>query len=554
MKTFYEFIRRESSEFRLPLLLMAVFAGIVNGLAVSVAIKSVAMLRPGDLPFEQMVKFAACIAAFWISKEHVLNRTTRIIEGIVENARMRILRKIRNTDLLVFESMDSGRVYSTLSTDAMTISVSAGAVINASSSIVMLGFIVVFIGVNSIHALLITAGMILLTVLYYLHKSRDVASELREASIRENVFFDNLHGVLSGFKEFKLNRKKANDFYEKELADVVSETAQLRTRAGMAMNHSVLIGQTFLFFTVAGLLFILPNIKPEDISIIGMLVPIVLFSAGPIGDIVVAIPALAKAEASIRNIQDLEDLIESGRSSVEQMAEEVGDEEPVAFESLELRQVSFQYPKNGTRPFTIQPFDLSLNKGEIVFLIGGNGSGKSTVLKLLTALYPPASGSLFLNGREVQEDGFGRYRDLFATIFTDFFLFRRLLGATGMERDRVMRLMEEFELKGKTDIVDGCITNTRLSTGQRKRLALIVAMLDDKPVYVFDEWAADQDPVFRKYFYHVILPELRNRGKTVLAVTHDDHFFHIADRVFQMEYGTLLPYDVKAHHPISTAR
>jgi len=467
---------------------------------------------------------------------------------------MRILRKIRNTDLLVFESMDSGRVYSTLSTDAMTISVSAGAVINASSSIVMLGFIVVFIGVNSIHALLITAGMILLTVLYYLHKSRDVASELREASIRENVFFDNLHGVLSGFKEFKLNRKKANDFYEKELADVVSETAQLRTRAGMAMNHSVLIGQTFLFFTVAGLLFILPNIKPEDISIIGMLVPIVLFSAGPIGDIVVAIPALAKAEASIRNIQDLEDLIESGRSSVEQMAEEVGDEEPVAFESLELRQVSFQYPKNGTRPFTIQPFDLSLNKGEIVFLIGGNGSGKSTVLKLLTALYPPASGSLFLNGREVQEDGFGRYRDLFATIFTDFFLFRRLLGATGMERDRVMRLMEEFELKGKTDIVDGCITNTRLSTGQRKRLALIVAMLEDKPVYVFDEWAADQDPVFRKYFYHVILPELRNRGKTVLAVTHDDHFFHIADRVFQMEYGTLLPYDVKAHHPISTAR
>lgn len=236
------------------------------------------------------------------------------------------------------------------------------------------------------------------------------------------------------------------------------------------------------------------------------------------------------------------------------MAEEVGDEEPVAFESLELRQVSFQYPKNGTRPFTIQPFDLSLNKGEIVFLIGGNGSGKSTVLKLLTALYPPASGSLFLNGREVQEDGFGRYRDLFATIFTDFFLFRRLLGATGMERDRVMRLMEEFELKGKTDIVDGCITNTRLSTGQRKRLALIVAMLEDKPVYVFDEWAADQDPVFRKYFYHVILPELRNRGKTVLAVTHDDHFFHIADRVFQMEYGTLLPYDVKAHHPISTAR
>ena len=109
-------------------------------------------------------------------------------------------------------------------------------------------------------------------------------------------------------------------------------------------------------------------------------------------------------------------------------------------------------------------------------------------------------------------------------------------------------------LKGKTDILDGSITNIRLSTGQRKRLALIVAILEDKPVYVFDEWAADQDPVFRKYFYHVILPDLRKRGKTVLAVTHDDHFFHIADRVFQMEYGTLLPYDTKAHHPVSPSR
>ncbi|MBN2233611.1 MAG: cyclic peptide export ABC transporter [Opitutales bacterium] len=554
MKTFYEFIRRESSEFRLPLLLMAIFAGIVNGLAVSVAIKSISMLRPGVLPFEQMVKFAACIAAFWISKEHVLNRTTRIVEGIVQNVRMRILRKIRNTDLLVFESMDSGRVYTTLSTDAMAISVSAGAVINASSSVVMLAFIVVFIGVNSIHALFITAGMIMLTVLYYLHKSRDVASQLREASIRENVFFDNLHGVLTGFKEFKLNRKKADDFYEKELADVVSETSQLRTRAGMAMNHSVLIGQSFLFFTVAGLLFILPNIKPDDISIIGMLVPIVLFSAGPIGDVVVAIPDLAKAEASIRNIQDLEALIESGSSPVEQKVEEVVDAEVVDFDSLELKQVSFQYPTTGTRPFTVQPFDFTLRKGEIVFLIGGNGSGKSTVLKLLTALYPPVTGSLFLNGEEIREEGLARFRNLFTTIFTDFFLFRRLLGAKRMERDRILRLMDEFELKGKTDIVDGCITNTRLSTGQRKRLALIVAMLEDKPVYVFDEWAADQDPVFRKYFYHVILQDLKNRGKAVLAVTHDDHFFGVADRVFQMEYGTLLPYDVKAHHPISTAR
>lgn len=526
----------------MPLLVMAVFAGLVNGLAVSVAISTISMVQPGQLNLGQLAKLSACILSFWISKEYVLNRTTKIVEGIIQNTRLRILKKIRNTDLLVFEKMDLGRVYSTLSTDAMTISVSAGAVINAGSSLVMLTFIVVLIGSTSMHALLITAAMICVTILYYLHKSQHVGEQLKQASLKENVFFENINGVLKGFKEFKLNRAKSNDFFNRELESIVSETAELRVKAGNAMNHSVLIGQTFLFFTIAGLLFILPSIKPDDIQILGVLVPIVLFSAGPIGDIVVAIPAVSKAQASIKNIETLEQMIDEGSSDIERDI----DNAPlrhIEFETLRFSNVSFQYPKMGSRPFKLESFDFELKKGEIVFIVGGNGSGKSTLLKLLTGLYPAETGEVLLNEDQLSPENLANYRNLFTSIFTDFFLFKRILGIDNIDPKRTRKLLEEFELKEKTDIVEGEITNMDLSTGQKKRLALIVATLEDKPICIFDEWAADQDPVFRRYFYNVILPDLKRQGKTVVAVTHDDHYFDKADRVMELDYGTMKPYN-----------
>ena len=134
------------------------------------------------------------------------------------------------------------------------------------------------------------------------------------------------------------------------------------------------------------------------------------------------------------------------------------------------------------------------------------------------------------------EGTIGAYRDLFAPIFTDFHLFQRLLGAREHDPAVVDRLLQRMELTGITQLKDGRITNLNLSTGQKKRLAMILAYLDDKPVYVFDESAADQDPVFRRFFYETLLGEMKEQGKAVVAVTHDDHYFHVADRVLKMEY------------------
>jgi putative ATP-binding cassette transporter len=547
VKKFITFIRTESPEFRGMLVVISVLSGIVNGFAVSLAIQAAKNLEPGKLQIREFLLFTISLVGFWISKEYVLNRTTGIVEGIIRDIRMRIMRSIRTTNLMVFEKMNRGRIYSVLSTDTLTLSMSSGAIINASSSACMLLFVVINIGFLSVYALGITLVFITSAVFLYIRKSQTVNTELAAAGRLENDFFENLNGLLYGYKELKLSRSKNTDFFNADLWNIITSTATLRTKTGKTMNQSVLIGQSFLLFTIAGVLFLLPNLKPDDVSVVVPVVAIVLFAAGPIGDVVVAIPALARASSSIDNIYNLEKDLKQNQNQVEIFAEQQPLHEE-RFESLSCKGLSFAYPAtadSGPDSFRLQPFDFSVKAGEIVFVVGGNGSGKSTFLKLLTALYEPATGQIEWNGRPVTADRLASYRNLFTPIFTDFHIFKRILGVPNLDEDKVRELIARMDLVGKTDVQNKRLTHTDLSTGQKKRLALILAKLDNRPVYIFDEWAADQDPIFRRFFYTTLLPEIKASGHTVIAVTHDDSYFTYADRVLKMEYGSFLPGD---HH------
>ena len=209
-------------------------------------------------------------------------------------------------------------------------------------------------------------------------------------------------------------------------------------------------------------------------------------------------------------------------------------------QAIRFQGVSFTYKDpEGNASFQVGPIDGEVRRGEILFVVGGNGSGKTSFLKLLTALYWPAHGGIRVDDVEIGPPNIQSYRNLFSAIFSDFYLFDKLHGLRNAAPDAVNALLATMELSRKTSFRDGRFTDTRLSTGQRKRLALVVSYLEDKPVFVFDEVAADQDAHFRGYFYEKLLPELKNTGKTVVVVTHDDRYFHVADRVLVMEYGKL---------------
>ena len=252
--------------------------------------------------------------------------------------------------------------------------------------------------------------------------------------------------------------------------------------------------------------------------------------------------AMASAGISIDKLGELGFTVEKGGKPMPLLLPEATSTPP-EWRKIELKDVVHTYRREDqpkVENFSIGPINLSFQPGELVILAGGNGSGKTTLAKLLVGLYEPEGGSIFLDGEEVTAENRERYRQLFSVVYSDFFLFESLLGLEDPRSDeRGKHYLEKLQLDHKLEIKEGSFSTTELSQGQRKRLALLTSYMEDRPFYVFDEWAADQDPVFKRFFYQELLPELKARGKMVLAISHDDHYYHVADRVIYLNYGKL---------------
>jgi putative ATP-binding cassette transporter len=543
VKHYFEFVKAEAGRVNATMALMTAVAGIANGLAVATAIHTAGRLKPGSLHFREFLLFGSLMTLFWYCKRYSMNESTRLVEEVVRIIRHRILGKLRSTDLLGLEGIDKGIFYSSLAIDANTISASTTLAVNAISSVIMLSFIIIYIGVMSMKALFISVGIVGFMVLLYLRNEKQIATALQRSASYENSFMDNLGGLLNGFKELKMDRRKYHDFTEEEIYKVIDSSTEQRVEAGLKLNVTTLLSQSFLLISIGCILFILPQFDKSEIPIIPKLIAFLIFTAGPISDFAIAIPAISRAEAAINNIRTLESFIDQEQSRNELICDEHEVVE-LKWNQIVLQDIFFQFPqKENGRPFSIGPMSLEFHKGEITFIVGGNGSGKSTFLKVLSSLYSLNSGHIFLDGTEITPYNKASYRNIFSVIFTDYHLFKRLIGIDTPDPDQIKTLLSQMELLDKTSIENGVITNRDLSTGQKKRLSLIISVLEDKEVIIFDEWAADQDPIFRKYFYDVLLPELKARGKTIIAVTHDDRYFHAADRIYKMEYGGCAPYE-----------
>jgi putative ATP-binding cassette transporter len=257
----------------------------------------------------------------------------------------------------------------------------------------------------------------------------------------------------------------------------------------------------------------------------------------PLESILENLPAIAQASIALRKIDTL-------GLSLASRAETIPQDKPNPqpfFNSIELVQITHTYRReNEESNFTLGPIDLTFHPGELIFIVGGNGSGKSTLAKLVTGLYIPDAGKIRLDGEPITEQNREAYRQLFATVFSDFYLFERILGINLDNLDtQAQQYLRQLQLEHKVQVKEGILSTTDLSQGQRKRLALLTAYLEDRPIYLFDEWASDQDPLFREIFYKQLLPELKHRSKAVLVISHDDRYFHLADRTIELDYGKL---------------
>ncbi|REF28310.1 putative ATP-binding cassette transporter [Xenorhabdus cabanillasii] len=375
--------------------------------------------------------------------------------------------------------------------------------------------------------------LITMYIFYFLEKRPiRLMEEMRE---QVDKIYLNFQHLIDGSKELKLNRHKSKEF----INNVISPAAKKFKQICIKANNNyiwVLNAGSIVFYIVIGLMiFVVPLWLPQEPTNLMTVTLIVLFLSGPISEVIGAIPELRLAEISLKKIKRLGSELDESLSQQNNSPDPFVTEKPL---SLELKDVIHHYTTDTEdREFKLGPINLTISQGEIVFIVGGNGSGKTTLALLLVGLFEQEEGSIRLNGIKMDETNNEHYRQYFSAVFSNYHLFDQLLNTGANITEKATHYIESLNMGHKVKIVDGQFSTTDLSAGQRKRLALVSAYLEDRAIYLFDEWAADQDPVFKRIFYTELLPELKARGKTIIVISHDDAYFDIAERVIQLEDG-----------------
>jgi putative ATP-binding cassette transporter len=521
----------------LPLIL---FLGFISGIANSAAMILISTSFFTSLALKYLLYyFAMALFIYVLGQKIVRTRMIEIANNIVYELRMQLIGKIFSTRYQNFEKMDSGRVYATINNDTETISNSAGMVVGIITNLITAVAAFVYLSAISLMATLATLLFALLLGGFYIivgKKARILMEKMRDT---QNVFMKLVEGLVQGFKEISLHQNKKRE-YEADVEKSCDLYRQTRVSSAVKFVNANLISAAMILTLLAVICISFPRLFP------GMSIPrlisfimVLLYMIGPVTAIMSSFPAFIRIKVSwdrirkfINEIPALEEL--SGYKEGKALSQK-----SKTVESIEARGICYRYPgENGSPGFCLGPIDFTAKKGEALFLVGGNGSGKTTLAKLITGLYQPEQGSITINGQQIEKNDYlGEY---FSTVFGDFQLFQKLYNVDiEKKRPEIESYLKLLDLKGKVELKDGSFSTLNLSGGQRKRLALLQCYLEDCPIYLFDEVAADQDPEFRKFFYRDLLVGMKERGKIVIAITHDDHYFDVADKIIKLDMGKI---------------
>jgi putative ATP-binding cassette transporter len=521
--------REERAALRKTVILLFLFAFSLVALAVQLL--HVSMVA--ELSAVQYIRIILLLLLLVVSYRNLQKSYYQVVEGRNAALRLDVIDHIRHTSLLTLKQIGVGRIYTVLTSDIRTIASTSNIIIFCLQGGIRIGMIYLSIALLYPPAFLIMLIFTGIGAAFYYSNHLKLVELFEKTGVQEKKVFETVTHLLDGFKELKLSSRRSNDFYRNSFVQDIQRLKALRLDSRRYYSSNAAITYGFWKGIMLIILFVLPGI---GIGVPQNTLPVViaLILTIPLQQVVDLYAQIHMALLSIRNLFRFEHTMKSlDREPEEHIDPDLLDN----YASIRYEDISFTYQTQDERPFSIGPLNIGFSAGEIVFITGGNGSGKSTLLNVVTGLYLADSGKIFLNNG--QETDIRLHRELFGTVFTDFHLFDRLYGMEEVDEEKLKRLLRQFDLEKKVQWTDGKFSTLDLSTGQKKRLALVITILEDKPIYVLDEWAADQDPHFREYFYTTLLPEFKEQEKTILAVTHDDMYFHTADRILHLEYGQL---------------
>jgi putative ATP-binding cassette transporter len=488
--------------------------------------------------------YLIAFAIYYVANRASLRAANDFLQQRLGELRLRLADKIRRSQLRTLEQLGRGVIYATVAQETNHLSQNFPLLVSAGQSLFLLAFCLLYIATLSLISFVVVTAVTVVALMLFWFRRKKVAEAMVTVNAHEASMLESLTHFTEGFQEIRLNADK-NDALFEHFVNVASGLESVVVGIGRNWVVLLLFSNAFLYGLLGVVIFVLPGFFDGYTDIIYKIAAAAIFCVGPVTAVTSVTPLYGRASVGLGHVFRLEERLDQGVIQTE--AADPAPSRFRGFQSIAFQEITFSYLDSAGKPsFTAGPWDIELRRPEILFLLGGNGSGKSTALKLLCGLYTPATGRILVDGVAVDDESLQQYRELFSCIFPDFHLFDRLHGLDGVDPVEVRALIERMELGGKVEFADGRFSTQDLSTGQRKRLAMIVSLLEDREIYLFDEWAADQDSHFREVFYTELLPELKQRGKTIIVVTHDDRYWNMSDRVITLDLGVIVPSSAQA--------
>lgn len=459
-------------------------------------------------------------------------------ESTIAALRMHLSQRVIAIPLRRLEEIGPHRVLSTLTDDIPTITAVIRNLPLLTSHVMLLVGSLIYLGVISWQAFLILVVLLGLGILSYQFPILRAFRLMQRARELNDALYRHFRTLTEGGKELRLHRLRRETFLHRDLEDTVQAVRTQNLRSARIFTFAMTWGLLLIFVVIGMLLFGLPLIMQVSTAVLTGYTLTLLYLMTPLQILMDSMHNINRASVALERIEKM---------GFELAAQEDEMAAPAAliaspWHRLELIGVTHVFQREDHEgEFVLGPVDLYLEPGEVVFIVGGNGSGKTTLAKILSGLYVPDHGEIRLDGRRVTDENRDAYRQLFSAVFFDFYLFQTLLGLEQDDLDRkAAELLAQLQLTGKVRVDQSLLSTIDLSQGQRKRLALLTALLEGRPIYLFDEWAADQDPRFKEVFYRHLLPKLKSAGKTAVVITHDDRYFEVADRMIKLEEGQIV--------------
>ena len=537
------------AHYRLPFL-KVIFLNLVNA-AVSVGIiafiNHTFISQPvfGTLSWMSLGYFAILVLLLLITTFISQYALTRLGHKFVYELRTKLVKQIIDTNVPQIDHLGSARLLASLSSDIQSITVAFVRMPELVQGVILSTGVALYLGWLSLPLLLIIMFWIVMTIWISTILVKHVYHHLTAIREINDELYADYQSIIEGRKELALNQHRAEKLYKHDFL-THAQSYQERIIKADTYHLSAVNWSNIMMFAAIGVVFAVSNYLDIPMGIATTFSLTILFMQSPLLHAVGAYPTMQTAQVALDKIQSLELADYQPAFATDTVAKD--------WQSISLTDIHYRYDNsNSDTPASVaekttrssdilQEVNLTLRRGDVVFLIGANGSGKSTLAKIMTGIFTPTTGSVHIDNQLIDSKNNTDYRQLFSAIFSDQHLFKQLIGSHGSDPDMtlVTTWLHKLNLQDKVSVTDHRLSTDKLSQGQRKRLAMLISVAEHKDILLLDEWAADQDPAFRRVFYQSLIPELKALGKTLFIISHDDSYFEHADRLLLMKEGRLI--------------